>query len=424
MVLLDTTVLAVAAPDLMADLHTDVVGVGWATTSYTMFLAAALVLAGALTDRLGPARVFLGGVTGFGVVSLACAAAPGLPALLAARAALGLLAAAIIPSSMSLLVRLYPDPARRTRAISIWAAVSGAAMAAGPVIGGLLIEPFGWRAVFVVNAPPAAVVVLLCVRRLPVAATPRPVSFVPHLLLVAALAAGTLALSAAGRMHGVVAGAGAGAALLLGVLTLVADRRSAAPIVPAALRRNAPARAAFAWGAVVNHALATVLFVVPLTLHQDAPAVGISLLPMTVLVALNPLATGRIVARFGPLVPIRRGLLAFAAGLLVTAAALAGVAQPVLLPLGLLCCGLGVSWTLPPLVGYAVSQVDGTVAGAAGGILNAARQAGATCGVAVAGAVLALEPDGGRWSSIPLLGSAGLCLVGLVIARRQRHPGV
>lgn len=414
MVLLDTTVLAVAEPDLITSLHTDVIGAGWATTAYTMALASGLVLGGGLADRFGAGRVFGAGSAGFGVVSLACALAPGLGVLLVCRTVLGLLAAAIVPGSMAIIAALFPDPAARTRALSVWAAVSGAAMAAGPVLGGWLVELSGWRAVFLVNLPLAAIVALLCRGRIPTAAHPRPLALAPHLGLMATLAALTLAVTEAGHLRWETCLCAVAGALLCAVATARADGRSRAPLVPGPLRRNRPVQAAFAWGAAVGYALTTVLFAVPLALHENALDTGLTLLPMTLPIAVNPLVTGRLAARFGALVPIRLGLAALALGTAGTGAALAGGDRHrTVLGLALFACGLGVSWCLPALVGYAVGHAPARTAGAVGGILNATRQVGATLGAAVAGAALALRPEG-VWVAAPFAGACALCVLGLL----------
>ena len=139
MVLLDMTVLSVAEPDLSHSLGGSVAGLQWTVTGYTVAFGALLLSAGAAADRFGADRLFRGGVAVFGAGSLLCAAAPGLWTLVVLRAVLGAAAAACVPSSMALIGRLYPEPDRRARAVAVWAAVSGAALAAGPVAGGLLV---------------------------------------------------------------------------------------------------------------------------------------------------------------------------------------------------------------------------------------------------------------------------------------------
>ncbi|RFU38749.1 MFS transporter, partial [Actinomadura logoneensis] len=123
MVLLDMTVLSVAEPDLVSSLHASTSGLQWATTSYTVVFAALLLTAGAAADRFGAHRVFRSGIAAFGALSLLCAAAPGLAALVGLRALLGVAAAACVPASMAMIARLYPAAPDRTRALATWAAI-------------------------------------------------------------------------------------------------------------------------------------------------------------------------------------------------------------------------------------------------------------------------------------------------------------
>ena len=419
MVLLDTTVLAVAEPNIISSLHTDVVGVGWATTIYTMALASALVLGGSLADRCGAYRVFILGVIGFGLASVGCALAPTLAALLGCRALLGLFAAAIIPSSLSLIASLYPDPVRRGGALSAWATISGVAMAAGPVLGGWLIAVDDWRAVFVINAPMALVVLVLCRASITSSRRARAISWLPHVGLAATLATATLAITRAGQRSWILAAVFGVVAVGLGHTTTAVDRSSPAPLVPAALRRNRAVWTAFGWGAAVNYALTTVIFSIPLLLNTTAVGAGVTLLPMTLLVALNPLLTGRIVVAHGPLRPIRMGFIAFPVGLCLVAVAIADHHQPVVLALGLLLSGLGVSWTLPALVGFAFNHADPGATGSVGGILNASRQVGATTAAAVAGALLT-QSHRNAVAFVPFLIAAAICVLGLTTAAAPR----
>jgi DHA2 family methylenomycin A resistance protein-like MFS transporter len=289
-------------------------------------------------------------------------------------------------------------------------------MAAGPVLGGWLIAVGDWRAVFVVNVPIALVVLLLCWTPIAVARRARTLSWLPHLGLAATLAVATLAVTQAGRQRWVPAVLCGLIAAGLGYGTTVIDRASPAPIVPAALRRNGAVWSAFGWGAAVNYALTTVIFSIPLVLHTTAAGAGASLLPMTLVVALNPLVTGRLVAAWGPLRPIRMGFAAFPAGLALVAVATHD--QPFVLGLGLLLCGLGVSWTLPALVGFAVGQAGPAAAGSVGGLLNATRQVGATIAAAVS-SVTVSHHDGGS-GTVPFLIAAIVCALGLVTAVRRR----
>lgn len=427
MVLLDLTVLSVAEPDLAASLGASTSGLQWATTAYTVFFAALLLSAGAVADRHGAHRVFRAGTAAFGLVSLACAAAPGLGTLVAARALLGVAAAAVVPASMALIARLYPDPAERTRAVAAWAAISGAAVAAGPIAGGLLVELAGWRAIFVVNAPLAVLVLLLVADRTVVCPRgDRRIDWRAQVAACVALALPTDAVIAAGSS------AWAHAALS-GALTVPAvavfgwlERRSDAPVLGGGLLRSRGARAGLAVGAAVNFTLAGDLFVLPLLLrhaHALGPiATGLAFLPLTVPFVANPPLTGRIVARRGPRTPILTGTALLTTGGAILAVA-AGTSAPYgVLAGGLLLTGFGISFALPALVAAIVDAAPPGTAGSAGGILNAVRQTGATLGVAVMGALAGADPTpGGAAAALGLSGVACAAAGGLFARSHQRR---
>ncbi|MGW0658386.1 MFS transporter [Streptodolium elevatio] len=423
MVLLDLTVLSVAEPDLAASLGASTSGLQWATTAYTVLFAALLLSAGAVADRYGAHRVFKAGTAAFGLVSLACAAAPGLGTLIAARALLGVAAAAVVPASLALVARLYPDPGERTRAVAAWAAISGAAVAAGPVAGGLLVELGGWRAIFVVNAPIAAVVLLTVVG--PAVVCPRGrqrIDWWAQGAACLALAVPTDAVIAAGS-------AAWGHAAASGVLTVPAvavfrrlERRSTAPVLGGGLLRSRGVRAGLGVGAAVNFTLAGDLFVLPLLLrHEHAlgpVATGLAFLPLTLPFVANPPVTGRIVARTGPRLPILAGMaLLTVGGLVLAAAAWATSPYPVLAG-GLLLTGFGISFALPALVAAVVAAAPEGTAGSAGGVLNAARQTGATLGVAVMGALAGTDPTPGGAAAALAFAAVVCAAAGGTFARR------
>ncbi|MBW8481123.1 MFS transporter [Actinomadura parmotrematis] len=408
MVLLDMTVLSVAEPDLAASLHASMAGLQWATTGYTVTFAALLLSAGAVADRHGAERVFRAGIAVFALASLLSALAPVLWVLVALRAVLGIAAAACVPASMAMIARLYPAPAARARAIAAWAAISGAAVAAGPLAGGALVEASGWRAVFVVNVPLGVLVLALTLGR--AVACPRGerrIDWSAQLAAAAALALFTDTLIAAGAyawVHAACAAVGTAAA---GAGFVLLERRSDAPVLNRALLASARVRAGLLAGAAVNFALTGALFVLPLLLQRErgfSPLeTGLAFLPLTVPFVANPPVTGRIVARYGPRGPILAGLALLAAGgAALAAAAFAGAGYP-WLAAGLLACGFGVSSALPALVAAIVGAAPDGTAGAVGGLLNAVRQTGATVGVALMGAA---ATAGAGWA---MLVSAAAC---------------
>ncbi|GAA4639197.1 MFS transporter [Actinoallomurus vinaceus] len=393
MVLLDTTVLTVALPDLHASLGGGVAGLQWAVTGYTVTFAALLLTAGAVADRFGAHRVFAAGVVAFGVLSLLSAAAQTLPVLVVLRALLGVAGALCLPSSLAIIARLYPDPADRGRALGAWAAITGCALATGPVAGGLLVSVGGWRAVFLANVP-VALLSLVLVRGVRVPATGRGLDWRAQLVACAFLAALTDAVIDRRAVSAIAAG-------VLAVVMFLVERRSASPAVPGAVVAEPGVRRGLVAGAAVNFALSGGLFVLTLSLqrHLGPVATGLAFLPLTLPTAFNPLVTGRLVARYGPRPPVLAGLTLLTLGCLTAA--------PV--PwLGMLLIGFGVSFSLPALVTGVVQAAPEGAAGVASGLLNAVRQVGATLGVAVMGGLAA---------GTAFAAAAALCLVaGLILA--------
>ncbi|WP_242887418.1 MFS transporter [Actinomadura litoris] len=418
MVLLDTTVLSVAEPDLARSLHASTAGLQWAVTGYTVVFGALLLSAGAVADRLGADRVFRVGAAAFGLGSLAAALAPGLGTLVALRALLGAAAAACVPASMAMITRLYPAPADRARAVATWAATSGAALAAGPLAGGALVGLAGWRAIFLINVPvAAAVLVLVSGREVRCPRGTRAIDPVAQALACAALGLLTDALIALGSGAAVHASWSAAGAALAAAAFAAAERRSAAPVLVPAVLRAPGMPAALLAGAAVNFAMTGVLFVLPLAFQRDlglsAFETGLAFLPMTLPFAFNPLVTGRIVARTGPRPPVLAGLaLLTAGGAALGAALLASAPYPVLVA-GLLGTGFGVSFALPALATAVVAAAPEGTAGAAGGLLNAVRQSGATLGVAIMGAFV---PDGSGGFGSALFAASAACAAALALA--------
>ncbi|MEV8638122.1 MFS transporter [Streptosporangium sp. NPDC051023] len=412
MVLLDMTVLSVAEPDLAASLRASIVGLQWVTTGYTVVFGALLLSAGAVADRYGAHRVFRAGVVVFGLGSLLSALAPALEPLVVLRAVLGAAGAACVPASMAMIALLYPDPAERTRAVAAWAAISGAAVAAGPIAGGVLVDLAGWRAIFLVNVPIAVLVLALTTGRVTERARgDRRIDWTAQLAACTVLALLTDTLVAAGsRSWAHAAGSGA-ATVFVAAVFIALERRSTAPVVNRALLRGAGVRTGLAAGAAVNFALNGSLFVLPLLFQQDrhlnAAVSGLAFLPLTLPFVLNPPVTGRIVARFGPRPPILTGMtLLTAGGVTLGWAAWTGAGYG-WLALGLSLTGFGVSFVLPALVSAVVGAAPEGTAGSAGGLLNAVRQTGATLGVAAMGALAGLGTVIG--SAYALLLSASVC---------------
>ncbi len=425
MVLLDMTVLSVAEPDLAASLHSSVAGLQWVVTAYTVVFGALLLSSGAVADRYGAHRVFRFGVAAFGGISLLCAIAPNVWTLSVLRAVGGMAAAAIVPASMVIISVLYPQAAARTKAVAVWAAISGAALAAGPVAGGVLVQTAGWRSIFLINAPLAAITLVLTAgRAVRCPRGTRRIDWPGQVLAGVALALLTDALIALGShasapwsvrgWHAVIA---AVAAAVAGGLLVARERRSVAPVLPPAVLGTSGIRPLLLAGAAVNFAMAGMLFVLPLLFLRGMSLpegqVGLAFLPMTIPFAVNPPLTGRLVARVGPRPPVLAGLwLLASAGALLAVGVWAHVPYP-LLGLGLAAVGFGVSLTLPALVAAIIAAAPPGSAGAAGGLLNAVRQVGATLGVAATGAFVTVDSDVANTAPIALLLCGAVCLLAI-----------
>ncbi|WP_328854271.1 MFS transporter [Microbispora hainanensis] len=425
MVLLDTTVLSVAEPDLARSFGgAGVTGLQWTVTGYTLVFGAALLTAGSVADRYGAHRVFRVAVAAFGLGSLLSALAPSLWALVGLRALLGLAAAGCVPASMAMIARLYPVPAERAKAVAVWAATSGAALVAGPVSGGALTDLAGWRAIFVINGPLAAVTLALtagaavrCPRG------DRRIDWAAQILACAAVALLTDMLIALGARSFVHAAWSACATAVAVCAFAVRERRGHAPVLAPAVLRAPGVPGALLAGAAVNFAMSGVLFVLPLLFQQElglTPGkIGAALLPMTLPFAVNPLLTGRIVARSGPRPPVLAGLgLLAAGGVAFGAAVWAGASYPSLLA-GLVATGFGVSFALPALATLIVTAAPEGTAGVAGGLLNAVRQCGATIGVAITGAFITVGVPDHHGAAYALVVPAVVCAAAAVAVARR-----
>jgi DHA2 family methylenomycin A resistance protein-like MFS transporter len=378
LVLLDVTIVNVALPRLRADLGAGVGSLQWIVDGYAVALASLMLPCGDLGDRHGHKRVVLAGLAAFGVGSLAAGLAPGPALLIAGRVVQGVGAAFLLPGTLAIVSRAYPDAAERARAIGIWAAISSLALPAGIIAGGALVDGPGWRWAFLVNLPLVAVALPVTARivresREPGARAPD----VPGAALaVALLATVTFAIIAGSPA------AGAAAAALLAALVAV-ERRRHEPMLPAALVRRPAFAAANAVAAAMNLGSLGTLFVLTLFLQdiqgRSALGAGMAILPAFGLLAVAAPLSGRLVGRVGPRWPM-------VAGLLVAAGGLALLADDALLAASVLW-GLGLGLLTPAVVAAAMGAVQADRAGLAAAVNNGARQAGGAIGIAASGAV-------------------------------------
>ncbi len=397
MVILDAVIVNVALPSLGRELGGGLSALQWVVDGYTVAFAGLLLSAGALGDLLSPRRVFGAGLWVFTIASAACAAAPSVPVLVVARLIQGTGAAMLVPSSLALIRAAYADRATRSRAVGIWGATAGVGAASGPVLGGLLVAAFGWRAVFVVNVPVGAMALLAGARYLPRGEDERIGAGFDPLGQLTGFAG--LALLASGLIEGGARGWSATLTLVLLGLAVVAlgafvavEWRAQRPMLPLGLFRSREFSAAALVGLAINLGFYGQLFALTIYFQHwrgySALDTGLALLPEGIFVALSSALSGRVSARVGPRTPMIAGLLVGTLGLAGLIAIDPSTPYGVLV-VPLVAAGFGMAFTMPAATVAIIEAAPPDRAGIAAGVLNAARQTGSAVGVALLGALLA-----------------------------------
>jgi DHA2 family methylenomycin A resistance protein-like MFS transporter len=426
MVLLDLTIVSVALPAISRSLNVGLSALEWVTNGYTVTFAALLLTAGWLSDRFGGKRVFICGLIAFGVLSGVSAAATSLGFLVALRLALGVAGALLLPASLAIITNSYTVPAERARAVGSWAAITGAALAAGPVVGGVLTESVGWRAIFLVNVPLALISLVITVRLASeTARKPRSgldlTGQTSAIVALAALVYGLIEGPAKGWSDPQVLGAFALTVVVAAIFVGAEIRGGDAAMLPPRMFRRGGFSAALVAGLLANFGLSGLLFVLSLFFQDSrgysASVAGLVFLPLTIPTAINPIFTGRLVGRIGPRRPATIGFVLMGVGALVQAPFTgdSGFALAATL-VGLLVFGFGISFALPALVAGVASTVPPEFAGIGAGTLNSARQIGASLGVAVLGVVLSLASSNASGTRTALIVGGVVLLIGACIA--------
>lgn len=391
LVFIDGTVVGIALPAIARDLGATTAGLQWTVNGYALTLAALLLLGGSLGDRFGRRRLFLVGTVAFAAASVLCAVAPTSGALVAARALQGVGGALLTPGSLAILQASF-TPDDRARAIGAWSGLSGAAGAVAPFLGGWIVEHFGWRWVFGINLPLAALVVVVTLRWVPESADPEASPKLDVLgtalagIGLAALTWSLTAWSEQGSLDGAVGAVGA-----VGVLALVAfvvvEARSTHPALPLALFRWRPFAAVNLATLFVYAALTGIFFFLPVTLQVvtgwSPLAAGIAALPITVLMLLLSARGGALGARIGPRIPMTVGPVLAGVG----AVLLGGIGPDTdyvsgVLP-GVVVVGVGLVLTVAPLTATALGAAPDHLAGTASATNNAVARVAGLLAVAV-----------------------------------------
>ena len=388
MLLLDVTIVNVALPSIQSELGVTAGNLQWVVNAYVIVLAALIIVAGTIGDRVGRRRMLVVGLAVFTAASAACALATDDPQLVAFRAVQGVGAALMAPLALAILVDAYPAE-RRPWAIGIWAAVAGIGFGAGPIVGGALIAAFDWSAIFWVNVPMGVIGIVLTLgfvreSRDP---TPRALDLPGAVLGAGALFCLTFGLVQTER-HAwdsapTLAFFAAGAALLAGFLAREATTRE--PMLPLAIFRRRPFTLATVTYTALYAGLATALFYVSLFFQDvkgwSALQTGVSWLAMNVPFLVASLFAGRVQRRFGATRIVAAGTTL--GGLSLAGFGLLGPGSGYVVALpSFIALGLGYGLAVPAVSAMGMAAIEPERAGLGSGVLNTARQFGAAVGLA------------------------------------------
>ncbi|MFF0267087.1 MFS transporter [Kribbella sp. NPDC004536] len=420
-VVVDTTAVNVALPSVGSSLHAGSSSLQWVVDAYVLVFAALLVSAGALGDRLGSARTFVGGMIAFTAASVGCALAPTVGALITARAAQGIGAALLAPAAVAMISQAFPDQASRARATAIFVTAAGSPQAFGPVLGGLLVNALGWRAVFWINVPLAAGTLLLARRRLPRdqrRSTPLTPVGQGSLVVTCAAVIAVLIEARSGRPSFTVSAAAIGA---LGLAVFVATQRSSNPPIPVQVLRAPRFSSGILCGTMLFAAYYGLVFAITLDLQQahhfSAFDTGLAFLPSALPIFALPAISAPLSIRIGPARLMLVGAVILSIGCLLLATPLSSSLAG--LETGLALIGTGVGLVVAPQVSTVMATAPQDTQNLASGILNAGRQVGTALGVALTGTTYAAGN-----ASLPFaatasmaLGLTAVALTGRVISR-------
>ena len=438
MTALDALVVITALPAIHASIGGSVSTLEWTVNAYTLTLAAGIITAAALGDRLGRRRMYVAGLLLFTAASAACALAPDAGLLIAARAVQGLGAALITPLSLTILASAFPAE-RRGTVVGIWGAIGGLAIAGGPLVGGAVVEGLDWHWIFWLNVPIGVAAAALAVSRLPESRGPAARLDLPGVALATtgavALAWGLVRTTDVGWSSPQVIGA-----LVLGALLIASfvawERRAAEPMLPPRLLRIPAFAAANATGFLVMASITSAAFLMSqyfqLGLGYSPLGTGLRFLPWTLTPLLVAPAAGAVADKIGSRPLIVSGLALQGAGLAWIALGATSTSGYGQLVLPLIIAGIGISMTVPTVPTSALNALPPADIGKASGVLSTLQRFGAVFGVAIVAAVFSANGHLGSPAAVTsgfrpaLAAAAGLSVVGaltaLGVGARRRSP--
>ncbi|WP_046496350.1 MFS transporter [Streptomyces odonnellii] len=422
MALLDSTVVNVALPHIGRSLNADLASLQWTVNAYLVTLAGLILLGGSLGDRYGRRKIFVLGVVWFALGSLLCGVAPNAEVLITARALQGIGGALLVPGSLAIIqASFHPDD--RARAVGLWSGLGGVGAAIGPFVGGWLVDGPGWRWVFLLNVPLAAICTPVALRHVP--ETRAPGAHGRFDVLGAVLGAVALALITYALIGEAVWAGLAG--VVVAVAFVMVERRRPEPMLPPSIFRSRLFTAVNLVTLCVYAAFGGFFFLAALQLQvvvgYSALGAGAALLPTTILMLLLSARSGELGEKTGPRLPLTMGPLLCAGGMLLMLRVGAGSAYLADVLPALLVMGLGMVTLVAPLTATVLASVDTARAGLASGINNAAARAAGLIAVAALPLLTGLGPEAYRSAAqfgasfdraMPLC--AGILVVGALIA--------
>lgn len=414
MVLLDASIVIVALPTIQSNLHANLSDLQWTVDAYTLPFAALMLTAGTLGDRFGRKRIFLFGLVLFLIGSTFCGFAPTLGWLLFGRVVQGVGAAALSPGSLAVLAAAFPEPRSRAQALGLWSGISGLALAAGPLVGGLLVQISSWPAIFFVNLPIGIIALALGWLTLSESRNPNAqrIDLLGQLLVISGLTCLIMALiesSSQGWTSPLILSLFVGSALCFAAFLLV-EARVREPLLPLRLFMNGMFSVANVTALIVGFAMiGCVFFIAPY--FQDvqghtALESGLRILPMSVGVFLVAPLAGRIAGRVGPRLPIVLGALLVGSALILLMR-LAPDSSYASIWWNLALLGIGMGFVLSPLTIAVLFATPPNRAGLGSSVINTSRQVGITLGTAVLGAYVVQQFSGNITSQLTQRGVPG-----------------
>ncbi|MGW0968114.1 DHA2 family efflux MFS transporter permease subunit [Streptomyces sp. NPDC002516] len=395
MVYLDATIVNVALPGIQEDLSTDITQLQWIIDAYTLTFACLLLTSGTLGDILGRKKIFLAGLIGFTLSSVVCALSDSIGALLVGRTLQGVCGSVMIPVSLALVSAAHTTPAARAKAIGIWAGVGGIALSTGPVLGGVLVDHYGWQSIFWVNAPVGVIAAVVLARLLTENRSPRGrrLDFVGQLLFIttiAVLAYGLIEGNTEGWTSETILWSFAGSVVTL-LLFVFWELRHPDPMLPMGFFRSPIVVVAGIVNCLSLFGLLAAIFLLTLYLQSinrlSSIETGVRFLALTVPIMIASFAASVVAEKVGPRLPIAIGSVLSAVGLFGLTVLQVGSGFGAYW-WSLVLLGVGVSFTGAPATVALLGSVPAEQAGTASGVSNTFRQVGAVFGVAIAGALL------------------------------------